>query len=628
MRFARPGAKIAALAVVTAVAAAGCGSSNGSSAPSSNTNAGAFGKVPPAASGPQHAGTMTWAEAPGTAPTWILPITTSAAFNVDDTTQFSYQMWRPLYWFSNGVEPTETPSMSLAEPPKWSNGDKTVSVTLKSGYKWSDGQPVTAKDVLFFFDEIKAGIKEDPSNWGPYSPGLGLPDDVASVSTPAASTIVFNLKQAVNPGWFFDDQLSSLNPMPSHAWAKASASGPLLDFTVPANAKSIFDFLNNASKSEATYTTNPLWQVVDGPYKLTQFNSSSGAFTMSPNPGYGGPHAKQISTLQAVPFTSDTAEFNAVRAGSIDVGYLPLTDIKQVPAVQQGGYNVFGYPGFSFAYVAYNFLDKTGSFNKIISQLYFRQAFAHLEDEQGYIRAFFGGAGGPAYGPIPSIPKSPYVPSNAVTDPYPFSVSAAVALLKSHGWAVHPGGTDTCAKPGSGAGECGAGIPAGTKLSFNLIYTTAPAVVGEMVTDLASQAAKAGITITLKSSNFNYIVTYYDNPVPSGKPYINKWAMEDFGGFTDSTYPTTLSIFNGPGSLNEGTYSDSTADKLINASVNSSDPTAVKNEASYLTKSQPGLFQPNGDYVAVWKKTISGNPASFSNQTQSYLTPEYWYFTK
>ncbi|HEY3732411.1 MAG TPA: ABC transporter substrate-binding protein [Streptosporangiaceae bacterium] len=625
--LARPGVRIAVLAIATVFAAAACGTGKSPGAPST-ANAGAFGKVPPAASGPQHAGTVTWAEAPGTAPTWILPVTSSAAFNVNDTTQFSYEMWRPLYWFSNGVEPTETPSMSLAEPPKWSNGDKTVSVTLKGSYKWSDGQPVTAKDVLFFFDEIKAGIKEDPSNWGPYTPGLGMPDDVASVSTPTASTIVFNLKQAVNPGWFFDDQLSSLNPMPSHAWAKASASGPLLDFTVPANAKSIFDFLNNASKSEATYTTNPLWQVVDGPYKLTQFNSSSGAFTMSPNPSYGGPHAKQISTLQAVPFTSDTAEFNAVRAGSIDVGYLPLTDIKQVPAVQQSGYNVFGYPGFSFAYVAYNFLDKTGDFDKIISQLYFRQVIAHLENEQGYIKAFFGGAGGPAYGPIPSIPRSPYVPSNAVTDPYPFSVSAAVALLKNHGWAVHPGGTDTCAKPGSGAGECGAGIPAGTRLSFNLIYTTAPAVVGEMVTDLASQAAKAGITINLRSSNFNYIVTYYDNPVPSGKPYINKWAMEDFGGFTDSTYPTTLSIFNGPGSLNEGTYSDPTADKLINASVNSSDPTAVKNEASYLTKSQPGLFQPNGDYVVVWKKTISGNPASFANQTQAYLTPEYWYFTK
>ena len=27
------------------------------------------------------------------------------------------QMWRPLYWFGNGVQPTESPSMSLAGPP-------------------------------------------------------------------------------------------------------------------------------------------------------------------------------------------------------------------------------------------------------------------------------------------------------------------------------------------------------------------------------------------------------------------------------------------------------------------------------------------------------------------------------
>jgi peptide/nickel transport system substrate-binding protein len=56
-------------------------------------------------------------------------------------------MWRPLYWFGNGVEPTQTPSMSLASAPTWSNGDKTVTVTPKSSYRWSDGQPVTARDV-------------------------------------------------------------------------------------------------------------------------------------------------------------------------------------------------------------------------------------------------------------------------------------------------------------------------------------------------------------------------------------------------------------------------------------------------------------------------------------------------
>ena len=396
---------------------------------------------------------------------------------------------------------------------------------------------------------------------------------------------------------------------------------------MPANAAKIYNFLSKQSSSLATYASNPLWKVVDGPYTLTAFNASTGAFTMSPNAAYGGPHADKISTLEAQPFTSDTAEFDAVRAGKIDGGYLPLTDLKQVSIVKSGGYNVFGYPDFGFTYVTYNFLDKTGDFNHIIAQLYIRQALAHLEDEQGYIHAFFGGAGGLAYGPVPAVPVSPYTPTDAMTDPYPFSVKDAIALLKAHGWTVNPAGTDSCAKPGTGAGECGPGIPAGTKLAFNLIYTSAPAVIGEMCTDLASQAANAGIKIQLQSSNYNYIITNYDNPVPSGKPYINKWAMEDFGGFTDAAYPTTLGIFNGPGSLNEGTYSNPIADKLINASVSGGNPSAVKAEAAFLTANQPGLFQPNSDNVIVWKKNLSGPPASFANMTQLFLTPEYWYFT-
>jgi peptide/nickel transport system substrate-binding protein len=329
-----------------------------------------------------------------------------------------------------------------------------------------------------------------------------------------------------------------------------------------------------------------------------------------------------------VPFTSDTAEFDAVRAGSIDVGYLPLTDIKQTRIVQNAGYDVFGYPEWGFSYVTYNFLDKTGDFDHIIAQLYVRQALAHLENEQGYIKAFFGGAGGLDYGPVPAAPKSPFTPSDATTDPYPFSVSAAISLLKSHGWTINTKGTDVCAKAGTGPGDCGAGIPAGTKFSFNLIYTTSPGTAGEMCQNLAEEAAKAGITIHLSGSNFNYIVTYYDNPLPSGKPYINKWATEDFGGFTNYTYPTQLGVFTGNGTENEGTYNNPTANKLITDSVTGSNLDAVKNEASYLTENQPGLFQPNADTVVVWKKTLSGPPDSFSNLTQSFLTPEFWYWTK
>jgi peptide/nickel transport system substrate-binding protein len=625
-KFARPGVKIAALAAVCCTAVAACASTTSTAVPTGV--GGAFGKIPAAATGPEHAGTITFAEAPGTAPTWIMPIVTSAAFTVSTVSYFEEELWRGLYWFGNGTEPTFNSALSLANPPKWSNGDKTVSVTLKSTYKWSDGQPITSKDVLFFFDEVKAAIKEDAANWGPFSPGLGIPDEVSSVSTPNASTVVFNLTKSVNPTWFFDDELPAIVPMPAQSWAKASASGPILNFTVPANATKIYNYLAAQSKAETTYASNPLWKVVDGPYTLTSFNDSTGAYTLTPNTSYGGPHAKKVSTVDVVPYTSDTAEFDAVRAGSIDVGYLPLTDIKQVKTVESAGYNVFGYPGFAFNYVTYNFADKTGDFNKIIAQLYFRQAMAHLENEQGYIKAFYGGAGGAAYGPVPVVPKSPFTPSDAAKDPYPFSVPDAIALLKKHGWTVTPSGTDVCAKAGTGSGDCGAGIPAGTKLSFNLIYSSAPAFIGEMCTDLASEAAKAGINIHLSSSNFNYIVTYYDDPVPSGTPYINKWAMEDFGGFTDSTYPTTLGIFNGPGAENEGFYNNATANKLITDSVSSSNPDAVKNEAAFLTANQPGLFQPSVDTVVVWKKDLSGTPASFANLTQFGLTPEFWYFTK
>jgi peptide/nickel transport system substrate-binding protein len=412
--------------------------------------------------------------------------------------------------------------------------------------------------------------------------------------------------------------------MPAHAWARASANGPILDFTNPANATKIYNYLAAQSKSVGTYATNPLWQTVDGPYKLTSFNSTTEAFTMKPNAAYGGPHAKTQLSLSGVPFTSDTAEYNSVKAGQIDQGYIPLTNVPQIKSVS--GYNAFGYPDFGWSYVAYNFKDTTGDFNHLIAQLYIRQAIAHLQDENGIIHAFFNGAGGTAYGPLPVIPVSPFTPSNAKSAPYAFSVTDATTLLKNHGWTINAGGTDVCKTAGTGATQCGAGIPAGTKLQFPLVYNTSPSIISEQVTDLASQAKKAGITINLSSDNFNHMIAT-DND-PSSPKTINKWAAEDFGGFTDSTYPTTFGVFNTPASSNLGGYSNPQADKLINASITSANPAAVTAEASFLTTQQPGLFQANPDLVMVWKKTLSGPPAYFESLTQYQLNPEFWYFTK
>jgi peptide/nickel transport system substrate-binding protein len=628
MRFARPAMKIAALAAIGATALAACGKSSGSGNIALGPQ-GAFGKVP-AKTGTPHAGTVTVAAPPSTAPTWILPIITAADNSVYTVLAFDYQMWRPLYWFVNGVEPSEVKSMSLANDPVYSNGDKTVTITLKSNYKWSDGQPVTSKDIAFWWAEMKAAIKISPANWAYYTPGLGVPDDVASIATPSSSTFVMHLKKAVNPTWFTEDEIGAIQPMPAHAWAKDSANGPILNFNNAADAKKIYNWLAGQSKPSASWATDPTWQVVDGPYKLTQFNVTTGAFTMAPNSAYAGPHAKIYPTLQSVPFTSDDAEVNALKSNSStapDVGYVPQTNFKDIPGIKTDGYNVFGYPDFGWNYVAYNFKDTTGDFNHLIGQLYIRQAIAHLEDEAGYIKAFYFGAGGQAFGPVPEIPKSPYTPADALKNPYPFSVSAASSLLKAHGWKVVPGGTDTCAKAGTAATECGAGIPAGTKLAFPLVYNTTPATTGEMMTNLASEAAKAGIQIHLSSNNFNYMVENFNDPAAPKND--DKWAAEDFGGFTDSTDPTTFGVFNSTGSSNLGGYDDPKADQLITASISSSDASAVKSEASYLTQQQPGLFEPNPDLIQVWKKTLSSiSPIAFENLTQYGLTPEFWYFTK
>jgi peptide/nickel transport system substrate-binding protein len=626
----RIGALALAVAGVTALAAcSSTSSSSGSAAPTSSTSGGvkepgSVGVIPAAGTPSGKTGSISFALQPGAAPNWILPLVTAEDNSVYNVYTFEWQSWRPMYFAPKGSTPTVDAALSPVNAPVWSNGGKTMTITVKP-WKWSDGQPITSKDVLFTFDETEASVKASPANWAPFVPG-NFPTTITSMSTPDDTTIVVNLKSPVNPTWLEEDILGSLPIMPAHAWAKASANGPTLDYTNPANAAKIFNFLTAQSKSVNTYATNPLWQVVDGPYKLSAYNPTTGGYTMVPNTAYSGPHANPMSSFTGLPFTSNAAEWNAMKTGSVDVGYVPPEDFPQIPQLKGIGYNYYGLPVFGSTFAAYNFQDKTGNFDKIVAQLYFRQAMQHLEDQAGQIKAFYSGNADPAYGPIPAFPKSPFLPASAATNPYPFSVSQATSLLKANGWNVVPNGTDTCVKPGTGQGECGAGIPAGAKLAFNLIYNTTPPTP-QLVEDLASNAKAAGIEIALSGSNFNFIIeNYNDAASPSN---ANKWAMVDFGGETDSTYATQFGFLNTGGSGQIGNYSNPQADALINASTSGTDPAAVTAEASFFTTQVPVLWQPVRDRVWAWKTNISAtDPDAFGNLTQFAATPEFWYTTK
>ena len=617
-----------ALAVASVTALAACSSSSSptstSTSPSGTTVPGSIGSIPAAGTPSGTAGSITFGLRPGSSPNWILPMPTAASNTVYNDFTFEWESWRPLYFAPDGATATVDQNLSVANAPVWSNDDKTMSITLKP-WKWSNGQTVSSKDLLFSLDEITAAIKLSPANWANYTPGH-YPDTVTSMSAPNATTVVVNMKSPVNPTWMEEDILGTISLFPAAEWAKDSASGPTLDFTNLSNAEKIYTFLSNQSKSVSTYATNPLWQDVYGPYKISAYNPTTGGFTMVPNTAYSGPHNNPMSNFVGVPFTSDAAQFNAIKAGSVDMSLVPPEDAPEISSLKGVGYNYFGLPSAGSYFVVYNFADKTGDFNNIVSQLYFRQAMQHLEDQAGQIKAYLNGAGDPAYGPVPIYPQSPYIPADATTNPYPFSVTDAMNSLKANGWTVTANGTDTCAHAGTAPGDCGSGIPAGTKLAFNLIYNTNSPYTQE-VEDLASNAKAAGIEITLSGSNFNYIIqNYNDTASPANE---SKWAMADFGGFSNSTYPTQFGSLNTGGSGQLGNYSNTTADSLINASISGSNPNAVKNEASFLTSNLPFLWQPVRDQIWAWKTNISASdPTAFENLTQFVATPEFWFLTK
>src|SRR5581483_11607574 len=193
---------VAAVAAALILSACGSSSSGGSSpsgtnsAPtgSTSTTAGAYGTLPAATGTPTKGGEVTYPIESGSQPNYIFPITPGANSSVYDA-QWQYLMFRPLYWSPVGNRPVINQDLSLAQLPVYSNGNKTVTINMKPGYKWADGHAVTSQDLVFFIDELRAAVKENPANFGNYTPG-GFPDNVVKMSTPTASQLVLKLNKA------------------------------------------------------------------------------------------------------------------------------------------------------------------------------------------------------------------------------------------------------------------------------------------------------------------------------------------------------------------------------------------------------------------------------------------------
>jgi peptide/nickel transport system substrate-binding protein len=221
-----------------------------------------------------------------------------------------------------------------------------------------------------------------------------------------------------------------------------------------------------------------------------------------PNGAYSGSPKPRLSAVKFVPFTSDTTEYTALKAGQIDVGYVPPQDLpvksasSALPTTNPlgSGYRLEPFFPYAFEYVQPNFDNPAVGYP--LRQLYVRQALQDVMDQPGIDKTIFRGYAVPTSGPVPTFTKNQWIPTveteNGGQGPYPFSVSTAKALLTSHGWSA-VNGVMTCETPA----KCGTGISKGQQLKLVILYPTGQASISTMFQVYKSDAAKAGIAISL-----------------------------------------------------------------------------------------------------------------------------------
>jgi peptide/nickel transport system substrate-binding protein len=615
MDLARRKLRLAAVAVLAAVAmvAAACSSSSSPGTPSSSGVA-------------VKGGTVTVADLPADIPNWIFPFMTLTYFSVANSQAFQYLMYEPLYWFGGeNTTPTVDYALSPADAPVYSNGGKTLVINLK-GWKWSNGETVDANDVIFWLHMMEAEF----TAWAGSSPG-GIPQNVTSMSATGPLQVTLHLNKAYSSIWYTYNELSQLLPLPM-AWdvtsvgAKPGSGGCTTDSAADKWAKcvAVYNFLTAQSKDTSTYVTSPIWSITDGPWKLQSFNTS-GNVSFVPSPKYSGSPKPKISVFTEVPFTDDSAEYAALKTGSLDVGYIPAADlpVKAPTAVLPGsnpvgsGFTLAPNYDYGFAYYLMNWTNPT--VGPLFKQLYIRQALEYVDDQEGISKAVYRGYAYPNTGPAPAEPTTnPFLSStqleNGGQGPYPFSVAKATSLLESHGWKM-VGGVMQCATPS----KCGTGIKAGQKFAFTLDYSTGEAAFTDEVAIYKSDASKAGIDISIVGQTFD---TVAGGAIPTNPAW--EGAMYGLWIYSPDYEPTGEDLFATGAGSNGGAYTNSKMDSLIAATETSSSLATYHAFANYAAVELPYLYQPLNYGIQAIKSNLHG--VDF-NPLQTYL-PQYYYFTK
>jgi peptide/nickel transport system substrate-binding protein len=195
-----------------------------------------------------------------------------------------YATQTPLYMFTPNSPTRPVPALADGAPQISSDG-KTVTVHIKSGWKWSPplNRDITSKDVAYAFQrDFNPNVQNGYA--AGYYPIVGSDKSagkpISGISTPNNTTIVFHLTHDF--GATFAEALT----LPGSAPVPESVAGP------------------DDKSSPSKYDSDPTKQAFSGPYIIQSYNAGRN-ITLVRNPNWN----RQLENVR--PAYSDTINWNA-----------------------------------------------------------------------------------------------------------------------------------------------------------------------------------------------------------------------------------------------------------------------------------------------------------------------------
>ena len=509
--------------------------------------------------------------------TYLLPITPSQFYSSVNIHYVQGLLYRPLVFVNKNIQVNY--ARSLAQSVTTKDGQHYL-ITLNPKWHWSDGRPVTANDVLFDLKLIESIPESKASLFGGWGGG-GIPNDVQSAKVLGPHRLEITLNGKYNAKWFILNGLSLLNPLPAFAWDK-----------YPSDPAKTLAYLQSKGDNASFYRKSP----VDGPFTVSQLVHNQ-KFVFTANPNYDG-HKPGYHQLELTYFTSSDAEYNALRAGQIQVGYLPLHLYAdhQIP-----GYRYWATPSWSMYFAEVNFKNPAAP---ELASLPVRQALQMAINQPAMVKVFLHGQGVAQYGPVPYVPDTYLSPYLKTTVPYPYDPTAGKKILMADGWRMQ-GGVMT---------------KHGRSLVLSLAYRSGQASVQQEAEAVAEAAAKEGIKIKLQPMPFDTLIGQL------GKP--KAWQIEIFGGwlYGNDPYTTNYQVFNGKGGALGNGYNDPVMNKLTQEThlyyaSKAKARQVLYSYEDYAAKTLPLLWMPTPDSLNEVGDQLSGVKGHLYI---GRFSPQYW----